>query len=159
MLAVARYLLAEHLRSRRWVGPRLLLAGGVVALYAQPPNPVLPTAETAAAFLFAGQSRLALAFLNTQGAADRQIFAATAGGRTFVRGRIAGLAGLALLGSVATLGYPTLAGSFDRERFSSRRWKARSTNTISSSLIVHRTSGCLRSMPSAQPARSWSSSR
>jgi len=44
MIAVGRYLLMLYLASRRWVAPFLLLAAGVVVLYAEPPNPVLETA-------------------------------------------------------------------------------------------------------------------
>jgi len=69
--AVARYLLAEYLRSRRFVAPLLLLAAGVVVLYAQPPNAVLSTAGTVAGFVFVDTCWVALALLNTQGDADR----------------------------------------------------------------------------------------
>ena len=67
MIAVARYLLSEHFRSRRFVAPMLLLTAGVVVLYAQPPNPVLSTAGTVAAYTFPCMCWGALALLNTQG--------------------------------------------------------------------------------------------
>jgi len=112
--AVARYLLADHFRSRRWVPPFLLLAVGVVVLYAEPPNPVLSTAGGVAAFLLVAQCWLALAFLNTEGTSDRQIVAATAGGRALVLGRLVGLAALTAGTSLLTLAYPVLTGSFER---------------------------------------------
>ena len=114
MIAVARYLLAQHLGSRRWVAPFLFLVAGVVVLYAQPPNPVLSTAGTAAAWLLPSQIWLALAFLNTQEAGDRQTTVANAGARTFALGRLLGLAALAVLASLVTLALPTLSGRFER---------------------------------------------
>ena len=114
MSAVARYLLAQHLGSRRWVAPCLFLVGGVVVLYAQPPNPVLSTAGTAAAWLLPAQIWLALSFLNTQETGDRQSLVANAGPRTFALGRLLGLAVLALLASLVTLALPTLSGRFER---------------------------------------------
>ncbi|MFZ0976699.1 MAG: hypothetical protein WAN22_31045 [Solirubrobacteraceae bacterium] len=100
MIAVGRYLLMLYLASRRWVAPSLLLAAGVVALYAEPPNPVLETAGGAAGFLLLAQCCCALAFLNSQPDDDRQVLVATVGGRGFVLGRVAGLGALILIGSV-----------------------------------------------------------
>ena len=114
MSRIAGYLLAEYLNSRRWAAPFLLLVAGVVVIYAQPPNPVLETAGGAAAFLLLAQCWLALSFLNSQPDDDRQILAATMGGRRLALGRIAGLAALALLASLLTLGYPWIAGRFQR---------------------------------------------
>ena len=37
MIAVARYLLSDYVRSWRFVAPMLVLFSGVVVLYAQPP--------------------------------------------------------------------------------------------------------------------------
>jgi hypothetical protein len=112
--AVARYLLAQHLGSHRWVAPFLFLLAGVVVLYAQPPNPVLSTAGTAAAWLLPAQIWLALSFLNTQEAGDRQTTVANAGPRTFALGRLLGLAVLALLASLVTLAFPVVSARFER---------------------------------------------
>lgn len=114
MSRVARYLLAEYVNSRRWAAPFLLLVAGVVVIYAQPPNPVLETAGGAAAFLLLAQCWLGLSFLNSQPDDDRQVLVATMGGRRFALGRIAGLAVLAVVASMFTLGYPWVAGRFDR---------------------------------------------
>jgi hypothetical protein len=113
-LAVARYLLAEHLRSRRFVAPFLLLAAGVVVLYAQPPNPVLSTAGVVAAFAFAAMCWAALAFLNTQGDADRHVLAAAAGPRAYLLGRMAALLGLAGTVTLAVVAFPLVTGTFER---------------------------------------------
>ena len=114
MIAVGRYLLMLYLASRRWVAPFLLLATGVVALYAEPPNPVLETAGGAAGFLLLAQCWCALAFLNSQPDDDRQVLVATVGGRGFVLGRVAGLGALILISSLLAVAYPTLAGRFER---------------------------------------------
>ena len=114
MMAVGRYLLMLYLASRRWVAPFLLLAAGVVVLYAEPPNPVLETAGGAAGFLLLAQCWCALAFLNSQPDDDRQVLVATVGGRGFVLGRVAGLGALILISSVLAVAYPTLAGRFER---------------------------------------------
>lgn len=114
MTAVGRYLLMQYLASRRWVAPFLLLAVGVVVLYAQPPNPVLETAGGAAALLLLVQSWCALAFLNSQPDDDRQVLVATVGARRFALGRVAGLGVLTLITSVLALVYPTVAGRFER---------------------------------------------
>jgi hypothetical protein len=114
MIAVGRYLLMLYLASRRWVAPFLLLAAGVVVLYAEPPNPVLETAGGAAGFLLLAQCWCALAFLNSQPDDDRQVLVATVGGRGFVLGRVAGLGALILISSVLAVAYPTIAGRFER---------------------------------------------
>lgn len=114
MMQVAWYLLAEYFHSRRWAAPFLFLLVGLVVLYAQPPNPVLETAGTAAGFLVLAQCWLALAFLNSQPDEDRQVLAATVQGARFVAGRVLGLGLLVLVGSLLTLGYPWVAGRFAR---------------------------------------------
>jgi hypothetical protein len=114
MIRAAHYLLAEHSRSRSFVAPLLLLGGGVVVLYAQPPNPVLSTAGTVAAFLFPVQCWLALAFLDSQSAPDRHILAATVGGRRFACSRLLALAVLAVASSLFALLVPLLGGLFKR---------------------------------------------
>ena len=88
MIAVAHYLLSEHFRSRRFVAPLLLLATGVVVLYAQPPNPVLSTAGTVAAFVFVDLCWFGLALLDTQGDADRQVLSVVSGARSYALGRL-----------------------------------------------------------------------
>ena len=85
----------EHLRTRGFVAPTVVLLAGVVVLYAQPPNPVLSTAGTVAAFLFAAQCRLALGLFNSQGAADRQVLTATVGGGRFALARLLAAGALA----------------------------------------------------------------
>jgi hypothetical protein len=114
VIAAARYLLAEHTRSRSFVAPLIVLCGGVVVLYAQPPNPILPTAGGVAAFLFPAQCWLALAFLNSQSAPDRHILAATVGGSRFVAGRLLAVATLAGASSLFALLVPLLGGFFKR---------------------------------------------
>lgn len=114
MIAVARYLLTEYFHSRRWAVPFLFLLIGLVVLYAQPPNPVLETAGTAAAFLVLAQCWFGLAFLNSQPDEDRHVLAATVHGARFLAGRVLGLGVLVLLGSLLTLGYPWIADRFDR---------------------------------------------
>lgn len=114
MTAVARYLLAEHLRSRAFVAPALTLVSAVVVLYAQPPNPVLSTAGTVAAAAFPIQAWMALAFFNTSGAAQRQVLAATAGGRALVLGRLLGAGALALGSAVFAVGFPWVTQRFER---------------------------------------------
>lgn len=115
VIPVARYLLAEHLRSRRFVAPMLLLATGVIVLYAQPPNPVLATAGTVAAFVFVACCWLGLALLNTQGEADRHLLAVAAGPRAYLLGRLGAL--LALVGGAALIAvaFPLLTGRFERQ--------------------------------------------
>jgi hypothetical protein len=110
--AVARYLLAEHFRSRRFVAPLLLLAAGVVVLYAQPPNPVLSTAGTVAAYTFPCLCWAALALLNTQGDADRHVLLVAAGARAFVLGRLLALLGLATVVSVLVVAFPLVTRRF-----------------------------------------------
>ncbi len=114
MTAVARYLLADYARSRRFVAPALVLIAGVVLFYAQPPNPVLATASSLITLLFAAQCWLALAFFNSQGTPDRHMLAATAGRRTFVLGRMLAAGALALTTSLVALAYPLLAARFAR---------------------------------------------
>ena len=114
MRAVARYLLADFVRSWRFVAPGLVLVAGVVVLYAQPPNPVLSTAASVIALLFAAQCWLALAFFNSQGDPDRHVLAATAGGRTFVLGRLLGAGAIAVIASLVAVAIPFLGQRFDR---------------------------------------------
>ena len=83
-------------------------------LYAQPPNPVLSTAGTVAAFLFAAQCWLALGLFNSQGAADRQVLIATVGGRRFALARLLAAGALAGLTSVLVLSLPLATGRFER---------------------------------------------
>ena len=113
MTRVARYLLTDYARSRAFIAPLLVLLAGVVVFYAQPPNPVLLTASSVIALLFAAQCWLALAFFNSQGTPDRHVVAATAGGRSFVLGRMLAAGALALISSVIAVGYPLLAGRFE----------------------------------------------
>lgn len=113
MRTVARYLLADFVRSRRFVAPMLVLVAGVVVFYAQPPNPVLSTASSVVALLFAAQCWLALAFFNSQGTPDRHVLAATAGGSRFVLGRMLAAGLLALTVSFVAIAYPLLAGRFE----------------------------------------------
>jgi hypothetical protein len=113
VIAVARYLLSEHFRSRRFVAPMLLLASGVVVLYAQPPNPVLSTAGTVAAFTFPCMCWSALALLNTQGDADRHVLLVAAGPRAFILGRLLSLAALCVIVSVLAVAFPTVTGRFE----------------------------------------------
>jgi hypothetical protein len=114
VIAAARYLLSEHLRTRGFVAPTVVLLAGVVVLYAQPPNPVLSTAGTVAAFLFAAQCWLALGLFNSQGAADRQVLIATVGGRRFALARLLAAGALAGLTSVLVLALPLVTGRFER---------------------------------------------
>ena len=83
-------------------------------LYAQPPNPVLSTAGTVAAFLFAAQCWLALGLFNSQGAADRQVLTATVGGGRFALARLLAAGALAALTSVLVLALPLVTGRFER---------------------------------------------
>jgi hypothetical protein len=114
MIATARYLLAELTRSRRFVAPLLLLAAGVIVLYAQPPNPVLATAGTVAAFLFPAHCWLAFTYFNSQSAPDRHVLAATVGGRAYVSGRMLAAGALMLIVSLAGLLVPLAFGAFER---------------------------------------------
>ena len=114
MRAVARYLLADYVRSRHFIAPALVLIVGVVVFYAEPPNPVLSTASSVIALLFATQCWLALAFFNSQGTADRHVLTATAGGRSFIGGRWLAAAALAGGSSVFALGYPLVTARFQR---------------------------------------------
>jgi hypothetical protein len=114
MIAVARYLLAEHVRSRSFVAPLAVLVGGVIVLYAQPPNPVLSTGGTVAAFLFPIGCWLALALLRSQPESDRRLLCATAGAGRFVRGRLLAAGLLALAASLFALAVPLAGGAFDR---------------------------------------------
>jgi hypothetical protein len=103
VIPAARYLLSEHLRTRGFVAPTVVLLAGVVVLYAQPPNPVISTAGTVAAFLFAAQCWLALGLFNSQGTADRQVLVATVGGRRFALARLLAAGALAARTSVLGL--------------------------------------------------------
>jgi hypothetical protein len=114
VIAVARYLLAEHLRSRRIAAPLLLLAVGVVVLYAQPPNPVLSTAGVVAGFVFVVALWLGVSLLNSQGDAERAIFAVAAGPLDFALGRILALVASDAAVAVAAVAFPTLTGRFER---------------------------------------------
>ena len=100
MIAAARYLLSEHLRTRGFVAPTVVLLAGVVVLYAQPPNPVLSTAGTVAAFLFAAQCWLALGLLANLGSAVAGTALAALFSQPIVRSRaiaVLGLSACALL--------------------------------------------------------------
>jgi hypothetical protein len=114
MLAVARYLLAEHLRSRRLAAPILLLATGVVVLYSQPPNPVLSTSGVVAGFVFVVALWLGISLLNSQGDAERAIFVAAAGPRTFALGRLLALLTSEAAIALAAVAFPVLTGRFER---------------------------------------------
>ncbi|HEX4033840.1 MAG TPA: hypothetical protein VHX66_05300 [Solirubrobacteraceae bacterium] len=114
MINVARYLLAGQTRSRGVIAPLAVLVGGVIVLYAQPPNPVLSTAGTVAAFLFPVQCWLTLAFYNAQGAVDRQLLAATVGGRRLAGGRLLAAGVLAAASSLLALLVPLIGGAFER---------------------------------------------
>ncbi len=114
MIAAARYLLADYVRTRAFVAPTVVLLAGVVVLYAQRPNPVLSTAGTVAAFLFAAQCWLALGLLNSQGSADRQVLIASVGGGRFALARLAAAGALAVLTSVFVLAAPLVTGRFER---------------------------------------------
>jgi hypothetical protein len=103
VIPAARYLLSEHLRTRGFVAPTVVLLAGVVVLYAQPPNPVISTAGTVAAFLFAAQCWLSLGLFNSQGTADRQVLVATVGGRRFALARLLAAGALAARTSVLGL--------------------------------------------------------
>jgi hypothetical protein len=85
VIAVARYLLAEHVRSRRFVAPMLLLTAGVVVLYAQPPNPVLSTA----------------------------VLLVAAGPRAFILGRLLAVAAFSAAISVLVVAFPVVTGRFE----------------------------------------------
>jgi hypothetical protein len=114
MTSVARYLLADYARSWRFVPPALVVVAGVVLLYAQAPNPVLSTAASVIALLFAAQCWLGLTFFNSQGTPDRHVLAATAGGRTFVLGRMLAAGLLAVIVGVFAVAFPFLAHRFAR---------------------------------------------
>jgi hypothetical protein len=113
-MIVGRYLLADYVRSRRFVAPLLLLAVGVALFYSQPGMPVLSTAGACAAYLFPIQCWVALSFLNAQSASDRYVLAATVGGRRFVVGRLLAAGALAAFSSVLALGYPLVSGAYER---------------------------------------------
>jgi hypothetical protein len=115
MIAVARYLLSEHFRSRRFVAPMLLLTAGVVVLYAQPPNPVLSTAGTVAAYTFPCMCWGALALLNTQGDADRHVLLVAAGPRAFILGRLLALVAFSAAVSVLVVAFPVVTGRFETD--------------------------------------------
>lgn len=114
MIAVARYVLAEHFRSRSFVGPLLLLATGVVVLYSQPPNPVLSTAGTVAAFVFLDLAWSGLALLNTQGDADRHVVGVVVGGRTYAQGRLLAVGAVMIGATALAIAFPVLTGRFER---------------------------------------------
>jgi hypothetical protein len=114
MVNVARYLLAGFTRSRGFVAPLAVLVGGLIVLYAQPPNPVLATAGTVAAFLFPVQCWISLGLYNAAGATDRQVLAATLGGRTLAGGRLLAAGALALASSLLALCIPLIGGAFQR---------------------------------------------
>lgn len=92
----------------------LLLATGVVVLYSQPPNPVLSTAGTVAAFVFVAACWVGLALLNTQGDADRHVFTVAAGSSSYLLGRLLALLAAVSAIAVAAVGFPVLAGCFER---------------------------------------------
>lgn len=75
---------------------------------------MLSTAGTVAAYPFPVQCWIALAFLNAQGATDRQLLAATVGGRRFVCGRLLAAAALATGTSLFAVGIPFIGGAFLR---------------------------------------------
>ena len=106
MRATVRYLLADYLRSWRFVAPGVLLVAGVIVAYAQPPNPVLSTAASVIPLLFAAQCWLTLAFFNSQGSPDRHVLAATVGGRRFVLGRLLAAGAIAAIAAVVTVAIP-----------------------------------------------------
>ena len=114
MINVARYLLAGNTRSRGVVAPLVVLVGGIIVLYAQPPNPVLSTAGTVAAFLFPVQCWLTLAFYNAQGTVDRQLLASAVGGPTLAAGRLLAAGVLAATSSLLALCIPLVGGAFER---------------------------------------------
>ncbi len=114
MIAAARYLLADFVRSLRFVAPALVLVAGMVVFHAQPPNPMLSTAGSVVGLLFAADCWLALAFFNSQGTPDRHVLAATAGGRTFVLARMLAAGALALGVATIAIAYPLHAQRFDR---------------------------------------------
>lgn len=106
MRAVVRYLLADYVRSWRFVAPGVLLVAGVIVAYAQAPNPVLSTAASVIPLLFAAQCWLTLAFFNSQGTPDRHVLAATVGGRRFVLGRLLAAGVIAALAALLTVAIP-----------------------------------------------------
>jgi hypothetical protein len=114
VIAVARYLLAEFIRTRRFAAPALVLVVLVVGLYASGPNPVLESSGSIAGYAFPLQAWLALTFLDSAGATHRQLLAATVGGRTLALGRLLGAVALALGATVLLLGYPIAAGRYER---------------------------------------------
>jgi hypothetical protein len=114
MVSVARYLLAGYTRSRGFVAPLAVLVGGVIVLYAQPPNPVLSTAGSVAAFLFPVQCWMSLALYNAAGSGERHILAATTGGLRLAGGRILAAGALALAASLLALVIPLIGGAFER---------------------------------------------
>jgi hypothetical protein len=111
--ASARYLLAEHLSSRRWVGPFIFLLAGIIVLYSQPPNPVLSTAGTVAAWLLPAMSWWCFAFLDTGAPGERQVLIAALGPRRFAAARLIGLAALVAGASLFTFLVPLVLGLFE----------------------------------------------
>jgi hypothetical protein len=111
--AGARYLLAEHLVSRRWIGPFLFLLAGIVVLYSQPPNPVLSTAGTVAAWMLPAMSWWCFAFLDTCEPGERQVMTAALGPRRFAAARLLGLAALIAGASLFTFLVPLVLGLFE----------------------------------------------
>jgi hypothetical protein len=111
--ATARYLLAEHLASRRWIGPFLFLLAGIVVLFSQPPNPVLSTAGTTAAWLLPAMSWWCFAFLDTSEPGERQVSIAALGPRRFAAARLLGLVALVAGASLFTFLVPLVLGLFE----------------------------------------------
>jgi hypothetical protein len=99
--AVARYLLAEHARSGRFVAPLVLLVAAVLILSGQPP---LSASGSVAAVLVALQAWLGVVFFNTQGTTDRHVIAAAVGARRFIGGRLLAGAALAVATALAAWG-------------------------------------------------------
>jgi len=113
MTASVRYLLAEHLASRRWIGPFLFLLAGIVVLYSQPPNPVLSTAGTVSAWMLPAMSWWCYAFLDTSEPGERQVSIAALGPRRFAAARLLSLAALLAGASLFTFLVPLVLGLFE----------------------------------------------
>lgn len=113
MTASARYLLGEHLVSRRWFGPFLFLLAGIIVLYSQPPNPVLSTGGSVAAWMLPAMSWWCFAFLDTSEPGERQVMIAALGPRRFAAARLLGLATLVAGASLFTFLVPLVLGLFE----------------------------------------------
>jgi hypothetical protein len=112
-IAIARYLLAAHVRSRAFVAPGAATAVGVVTIYSVEPNPVLSTTGSVATLLFFTQAWLGLTLLNAHAPADRWTLTAGAGHWPLTCGRHLAAAVMALATSVCAVLYPLAAGRFD----------------------------------------------